>query len=122
MGDGCAVPSPVIPHPPFHQHHHQHPRHHHSSSLGGLPPLWHWLKKKKNSKKNSNIVGHSRPFCKFCFSGSMYIIMCKIFGQKILYTVAQILIKVTVLPNFYFLLLLVIFFCNKCGNRTRICC
>jgi hypothetical protein len=22
MGDGCALPSPVIPHPPFYLHHH----------------------------------------------------------------------------------------------------
>jgi hypothetical protein len=77
MGDGCALSSPVIPHPPFHLHLNIN---HHNNILFLLPGTWAtivalavmqpWQKKHKNSKKkkkNTYTVFAFRAyfFCKF---------------------------------------------------------
>jgi hypothetical protein len=96
MGDGCALTSPVIPHPPFHLHHHQHPHHIYlhlgrwaAAAANGCKATFEkkniLQNPKKKKKKIYNILywlSSYLIFCKLCFCRSMYITMYKIFGKK----------------------------------------
>jgi len=98
MGDGCALSSPVIPHPPFHLHHI------HLTTTASpwdiLPPLWLWLQAalKKIEKIQKKILLYS-------MYNKMYKKIFFVWKKVLYFQIFRLFkIKVTALPIFIFLL------------------